>query len=601
MPKHITKDDLSTLFVTEFGVKGDGTTDDTLAIQAAIDAAIAQNKSLTFPNGTYLISDGDGDHTGLRVVNASNFKMYGNLGATLKSTSGYWGGMVTFENCYNVEVSGLTIQADGDGTVNTAAGLSGLRFIKDTKYIRITNNIFKGHTDSAITILSTSPDPDTSGLSIADTTRANTIISNNQFTQCEHCLITKYGGTRNTVITSNVVYQCSFGFKIDGEVMTSYSPLVWKDPATLSGNTVVANNVFSEMDTKVYDQSFGLGAVMFEENVENVLVTGNVMSDFRNVCGVTMTGGQGNKPAKNITIAYNKMTNFNTGYGVVITGGTGRDVEDVTIEGNTFKNFNAAIMRIETKQNIRGLSIKNNKIRDYCQNSGYLGGGAFIPTDVGIYITNKTFSTYYAYDVLISHNDFMVTSSSTFDETKATMTIEGLKTLKHEDIRIEGNYIVRGVTTNYSTNGINITNIDKIYVRDNYFEYGRMFVKNTDILYKRNRFNGYRLALGANGSTFCTATIEDADFTPNGTGQNEYFKAENNTAVSVKNLTFSSGMYLATTTGATYVNKTAVLTGTAAPTANAAYVGQIHVDSTNKKAYIATGTGAGAGDWTVLN
>lgn len=601
MPRHITKDDLSTLVVTEFGVKGDGTTDDTVAIQAAIDAAIAQNKSLLFPNGQYLISDADGDHTALKIVNASNFRMYGALGATIKTTSGFWGGMITFENCYNVEVTGLTIQCDGDGAVNSAPGISGIRFIKDSKYIRIHGNFFKGLTDSAITILSTSPDPDTSGLNIADTTRANTIITNNHFTACEHCLITKYGGTRNTVIANNIVYQCCFGFKIDGEVMTSYSPLVWKDPATLSGNTTVVGNVFSEMDTKVYDQSYGLGAVMFEENVENVLVANNIMSDFRNVCGVTMTGGQGNRPAKNITICNNKMTNFNTGYGISLTSGTGRDLEDVSIEGNTFKNFNAAAMRIETKQAIKGLSIRMNKFRDICQNTAMLGTGFFYPTDIGIYITNKTPSTYYAQDVVLASNDFMTTSASTFDENKPTITIEGLKTYKHEDIRIENNYIVRGFTTNYTTNGVNITNIDKLIVRDNYFENGRMFVKNADIIYRRNKFKGHRLALGANGSTFCTATIEDADFSTNGSGQNEYFKAENNTAVAVKNITIESGMYLVTTTGATYIDRSQVISKTAAPTLNAAFIGQQCVDTTNKKVYVATATGTGASDWSILN
>ncbi|MGB5048445.1 MAG: glycosyl hydrolase family 28-related protein [Caldilineaceae bacterium] len=44
--------------VTEYGATGDGVTDDTAEIQAAIDAAIALNAgvTLTFPTGTYLIS-----------------------------------------------------------------------------------------------------------------------------------------------------------------------------------------------------------------------------------------------------------------------------------------------------------------------------------------------------------------------------------------------------------------------------------------------------------------------------------------------------------------------------------------------------------------
>lgn len=42
--------------VKDFGAKGDGVTDDTAAIQAAITAAGANNKTLTFPDGSYAVN-----------------------------------------------------------------------------------------------------------------------------------------------------------------------------------------------------------------------------------------------------------------------------------------------------------------------------------------------------------------------------------------------------------------------------------------------------------------------------------------------------------------------------------------------------------------
>jgi hypothetical protein len=42
--------------VLDFGATGNGTTDDTAAIQAAVNAGVAQNKAVYFPNGTYIIT-----------------------------------------------------------------------------------------------------------------------------------------------------------------------------------------------------------------------------------------------------------------------------------------------------------------------------------------------------------------------------------------------------------------------------------------------------------------------------------------------------------------------------------------------------------------
>jgi Pectate lyase superfamily protein len=65
---------------TPFNAKGDGTTDDTIALQSAIVAASASGqataKILLVPPGTYLVS------STLRVVNTHHFRMVGGGGAT---------------------------------------------------------------------------------------------------------------------------------------------------------------------------------------------------------------------------------------------------------------------------------------------------------------------------------------------------------------------------------------------------------------------------------------------------------------------------------------------------------------------------------------
>ena len=44
-----------------------------------------------------------------------------------------------------------------------------------------------------------------------------------------------------------------------------------------------------------------------------------------------------------------------------------------------------------------------------------------------------------------------------------------------------------------------------------------------------------------------------------------------------------------------------ILSGSSNPSASATYVGQMYVQTTTKKVYMATSTGSGASDWTILN
>ncbi|MEK5272544.1 glycosyl hydrolase family 28-related protein [Aeribacillus sp. FSL K6-8394] len=554
----------SVISVKEFGAKGDGVTDDTVSIQNAINEAISKNMALFFPNGTYKVSDPDGDKSALRIVNATNFYMYSNGGATISVSNTFWGGMFDFVNCNNVTVTGFIFEGNGDGAVNSNAGNVALRFTRETKNIHVSKNMFRGFTDSAMTIISQSPYPDESGLSVSDTTRANAIITNNHFIRCEHCLITKYGGTRNTVIANNIVYQCAFGFKIDGESFQSYVPYTWKDMPTLSGNTIITGNVFSELDPKDDTQIWsGLGAVVLEENVENVIISNNIMSDFRNVSGVAISGGQGDRIFRNITISNNKMTNFNTSQGITITSGADKDIEGIVIEGNTFRKFNAGVIRIEAKKGIKGLVIKNNEFRDICQNTPFIGQGYFYPTDIGVFIVNKTSpNTYYANGVLIKGNEFNFTDSTTFNELFFYFVLDGFKVAKHEDVVIEDNRFIRPYTTTAGTAGISFSNVDKILVKNNYFESGRTYSKHCNILYKGNKFYGHRLALGAGQTAPTPVTIKDCEFISNGNGLDEWGKIENNTTLTIENIT-QIGMFATAYSGSTIVNN---LFGTWTPT-----------------------------------
>ena len=107
--------------VKEFGAKGDGTTDDTSAIQAAITAAAATGGRVVFPPGVYLVSN---------LTGASNVQLWGagasattvstnNVeGTTLRFKSGSSGDMIKFEGKSNFSIRNIqwdynSLSADG--------------------------------------------------------------------------------------------------------------------------------------------------------------------------------------------------------------------------------------------------------------------------------------------------------------------------------------------------------------------------------------------------------------------------------------------------------------------------------------------------------
>ena len=104
-----------TVSVKDFGAVGDGVTDDTDAILAAITAMPANGSNLNFPFGTYIVNSDN--YNGLKFDGKSNFAVQG-YGATIKVKDGasVVGGyeVMSFFNCSNGAINGLTIDGNRD-------------------------------------------------------------------------------------------------------------------------------------------------------------------------------------------------------------------------------------------------------------------------------------------------------------------------------------------------------------------------------------------------------------------------------------------------------------------------------------------------------
>lgn len=78
----------NTLSVKDFGAAGDGTTDDTNAINSCLAAAQSAGKNVLFPAGTYLCNkaDGVGHVLKMDISGKTGITIYSTGGATIKST-----------------------------------------------------------------------------------------------------------------------------------------------------------------------------------------------------------------------------------------------------------------------------------------------------------------------------------------------------------------------------------------------------------------------------------------------------------------------------------------------------------------------------------
>ena len=120
--------------VKDYGATGDGITDDTAAIQSAFNTA-ADNETILFPTGTYLIKTSDEE--GIDIVGRQNLIVRGEGGATLKRDPSAEMGQrwMTWLDCNNVTIYDITFDSSG----NTQSG--GIWFYA-CKNIRIERNNF---------------------------------------------------------------------------------------------------------------------------------------------------------------------------------------------------------------------------------------------------------------------------------------------------------------------------------------------------------------------------------------------------------------------------------------------------------------------------
>lgn len=274
-------EDIITIDIKSYGVKGDGVSDDTFAIQNAINNCPA-NAKLLFPIGTYIVNN---------TINITQPISIEGKFATIKAGSQGLNNALWIENANGVVIKDLYFDMALIG--RTSIG------VKTSTKVSVVGCDFTGY--SADYGWSTYD----GGVCFTDC--HDILVENNRFHQHGN----QYDATTST-LNRCITIQGTNGdrSKIIGNTFYQVNQAIAID---LGDSNYVANNIFEEVhDNSLYCYT-------------NILVTGNVFNDKYDECLVFKTG--------NAVIVGNHFRNSPNKF-IGLTG----DMQSLIVKGNTFDN-----------------------------------------------------------------------------------------------------------------------------------------------------------------------------------------------------------------------------------------------------------------------
>lgn len=322
--------------VKDFGAVGDGTTDDTIAIQNALDVA-----SIYIPDGTYLVSQLEISANGQCIYGESN-------NAIIKRKDNTYGPVINNNGFDNVTFIGFSIDGNKDGAP----------FDTGTEYDIPGGGVLPVDERGDIVCLAATGNR----------------VENVQFINSQTSPVLFYNMTYSQIVGCQSVAHNREGFflmggndcAVDSCVSIGEDPLPYSLIATLgiSGDTQKHNHSITN------NNCFDSQAAFVTVNTTYTLAANNIIGKK---LGLASTGpgirfGQGVGIPESVATGSIANGNLIEGIDDVGSGGTGRGISvdyaggDVTVENNNIFGCTTGV-GVSVSQN-DGVKIKNNYIKD---------------------------------------------------------------------------------------------------------------------------------------------------------------------------------------------------------------------------------------------
>jgi hypothetical protein len=409
--------------VKDFGAVGDGSTDDTAAIQAALTAAATSSGSVYIPATTnsYKITDaltvpdevsvfGEGYGSCIQLFTAErNLLICGNVSTVknlrLKMPSGFPLSDITLQNAIYISAkSGVTVQDNWIELVDAQSGINAYQ----SRNVIITGNIIyganwnpatNGAAASAADILIWGSDP-TVVLQLSRYTIANNFCFSNS---SQGIYVDQLGSNTEIIVQSNQCVTLDPATCVpggtwleiaSGTLKRRHGIVMGYNANTVNGpRAIIANNICRNTNwTGIYVQTGGggtatltpgpvlvtgnlcsknaldatetsglTGGIWFSNRNSNTVVTGNVIDEMQHVTSGGITYFPGALSTTGPTISNNYVLS-SLGYGILLTG----YAANTNIVGNTIVDTainDISHVAVGGQPDVGGLLIEGNTLK----------------------------------------------------------------------------------------------------------------------------------------------------------------------------------------------------------------------------------------------